>query len=509
MMVLAKVARAKGLNIVVYQDDILVMAPTEKEMIRDRDTFLTLLTEFGLSLNFSKSALTPTQLIEFLGTLIDSRNMTFSLPPDKIDKTLSLVEKTLTKAIKRKPVDLKSLQRLIGTLQSATDCVLPTRLHLNTLIEALREAERSEKGKVIPSLLAQKDLEWWRDNLRQNNGKPILARPPDVTLDTDASEKGWGAVHFSPTGARKECQGFFTSELTSNNRELLAIHHSVVSLVHSENWRGISVRVRTDNQTSMSYINRMGGREPHLSRVAEKIHTFCLERKILLTAEYLPGLENSVADSLSRVESDWTEAQLHPHLFALVETRWGPHTLDCFAAQTNAQCAQYVSLRLDPSTKYTDFLSRPASRKENLWAFPPFALLGRLLRKIEEEEMPSISLLIPVWPAQPWWPVFPRLLADWPLLLPPHKTPLLTWEEGKQRGHQPLWAWTALRLSGQPSRRAAFQKALSNLSSSAISMEKKKERISSMITCGPAGATGVQTRNAIYSLSEALMWLTA
>ena len=51
MMVLAKVARAKGLRIVVYQDDILIMAPTEKEAIRARDIFLQLLTDFGLAMN--------------------------------------------------------------------------------------------------------------------------------------------------------------------------------------------------------------------------------------------------------------------------------------------------------------------------------------------------------------------------------------------------------------------------------------------------------------------------
>jgi hypothetical protein len=509
MMVLAKVARTKGLIIVVYQDDILIIAPTETECARQRDTFLNLLNEFGLSMNIPKSVLIPTQLIEFLGTMVDSRNMTFSLPTNKVAKTVAMVAKMLTRASKERPVDLKSLQRLIGTLQSATDCVLPTRLHLNTLIEALREAEVDMKQKVILPPLAQRDLEWWRDNLHLSNGKPMLTRAPDVMMDTDASEKGWGAVHFAPTGERKECQGFFTNELTSNNRELLAIHNSVISLVRSENWHDISLRVRTDNQTSKSYINRMGGREPHLSRVTENIHTFCLERKIFLTAEYLPGVENSIADSLSRVEANWAEAQLHPHLFDLIERRWGPHTLDCFAAQTNKQCTRYVSFRLDTHTMYTDFLSRPASAKENLWAFPPFALLGRLMRKIEEEEIANVSLLIPVWPAQPWWPVFPRLLADWPLLLPAHKTPLLTWEEGKQIGHQPQWAWTALRLSGRPSRREVFRKQLFSLSSSATSMGKKVERISSMISCGPAGATGAQTEDAIHSLSEALMWLTA
>jgi hypothetical protein len=120
--------------------------------------------------------------------------------------------------------------------------------------------------------------------------------------------------------------------LTSNNRELQAISNSVMSLARSLKWQDCSVRVRTDNRTSMAYINRMGGREPHLTRVAEEVHNFCLFRKIYLTAEYLPGLENSLADKLSRVESDLSESQLHPSLFRMADQKWGPHTLDCFAS---------------------------------------------------------------------------------------------------------------------------------------------------------------------------------
>src|SRR5665647_200122 len=99
------------------------------------------------------------------------------------------------------------------------------------------------------------NLQWWQTNLHRYNGRPIVPRPPDVTLDTDASEKGWGAVHFAHSGKKHECQGFFTKPLTSNNRELQAISNSVMSLARSLKWRDCSVRVRTDNRTSMAYIN--------------------------------------------------------------------------------------------------------------------------------------------------------------------------------------------------------------------------------------------------------------
>src|SRR5674476_8401 len=60
MTVLAKAARAVGLWLVLYLDDVLLMAPTRAACAQARDTFLRLLAEFGFMMNFPKSILEPT-----------------------------------------------------------------------------------------------------------------------------------------------------------------------------------------------------------------------------------------------------------------------------------------------------------------------------------------------------------------------------------------------------------------------------------------------------------------
>ena len=176
-------------------------------------------------------------------------------------------------------------------------------------------------------------------------------------------------------------------------RELTAVFRGLQSLVNLLSWQDCSVRVRTDNLTTMAYVNRMGGRTPHLSRLAEELQRFSLARRILLTAEYLPGVENVVADHLSRIHADWSESQLNPTLFRAIDERFGPHSLDLMASQTNSHLRRYVSFRADPQCLYTDCFSRVVSQEENCWANPPFLLLGRLLAKIIDEQLVMVISL--------------------------------------------------------------------------------------------------------------------
>ena len=137
---------------------------------------------------------------------------------------------------------------------------------------------------ILLSQQAIDDLQWWEEQLPTWNGKKLTEPPATYQFDTDASEKGWGAVYFSPAPAtrRIECQGFFTQEMSSNTRELTAVLNAITSLCQTTKRTECLVLVRTDNQVTMSYVNRMGGRKPHLARLAEAIHAFCLERKIRL-----------------------------------------------------------------------------------------------------------------------------------------------------------------------------------------------------------------------------------
>lgn len=41
---------------------------------------------------------------------------------------------------------------------------------------------------------AMLELEWWSIKLKLMNGKTVLAKDPDLIIETDASMQGWGAV---------------------------------------------------------------------------------------------------------------------------------------------------------------------------------------------------------------------------------------------------------------------------------------------------------------------------
>jgi hypothetical protein len=506
MRVIAKEARSRGIRMVVYMDDILLMSRSQQESIEDRDNLLQLLADFGLTISQKKCVLTPSQQMEFLGVVVDSITMTLSLSTEKLTKLAARARKMRLRASEGKRTAVRPLQKLVGHLQSVSDCVLPTRLHSNSLREALRCAESDLRYTVLLSQQAIEDLMWWEEQLPAWNGKKLNEAPPEFQFDTDASEKGWGAVYYPPAPlTRLECQGFFTEELTSNTRELTAVLNGMTSICRSTNWSNCSVRVRTDNQVTMSYINRMGGREPHLARIAESIHNFCLERKILLIAEYLPGILNSAADSLSRVECDHSESKLHHSLFQLIDSRWGPHTLDGLASETNSQLHRHISYRQNPTCLYTDLFSRPLDEKENCWLFPPAAgpLIPRCLNKIRREQL-SATMIIPVWPSQPWWPLVWPLCQDWPLILPRHPTTLTNWVEGKEKGSLPFWPLVAVRLSGDTSKCRAWHRALSTYGSIRTKAEQMVTLTKDMIASGLNTKVGSTIEAAAHTISMSL-----
>ena len=75
----------KGFHIVIYLDDILVLAHSKQAGKRAHSFLCSLLVHFGLHINFSKSDLHLTQTFCFLGLCWDTVCMSVSLLPDKLD----------------------------------------------------------------------------------------------------------------------------------------------------------------------------------------------------------------------------------------------------------------------------------------------------------------------------------------------------------------------------------------------------------------------------------------
>ena len=74
----------KGLRIVIYLDDILVLVCSKQAGKRARLFLCSLLVRLGLHINFSKSDLCLSQSFTFLGLCWDTVHMSVSLPPDKL-----------------------------------------------------------------------------------------------------------------------------------------------------------------------------------------------------------------------------------------------------------------------------------------------------------------------------------------------------------------------------------------------------------------------------------------
>lgn len=76
------------------------------------------------------------------------------------------------------------------------------------------------------------------------------------------------------------------------------------------------------------------------------------------------------------------------------------------------------SMAFDAFTvKWTDFF----------YAFPPFALLSKVLRKINADGDRGI-LVVPHWPAQAWFPLYLKMLKSKMILRKRHKKLLISFD---------------------------------------------------------------------------------
>lgn len=456
MVVALTPLRQQGVRLVIYLDDILLISSSEESCLEETRRLVERLLLLGFVINLGKSELVPSRQKIFLGAYLDSVEMQLSLPRGKLKAFQQRIRAMLRKASQGQVATLKEIQSLVGTIVSMSDCVLAVRLRLNALMEVQNQALHSKGGRARLSERAVQDLNWWLTNLKLWNGRSIIPPTVDVTFDVDASEKGLGAILL---GEREsdvlKAHRFFKEGDTThiNYRELLAAEYGLQAFTKLLGWKGMSVRIRTDNVVAMAYINKMGGRIPGLSRIAERLHHFALSHQLLVSAEWIPSEENR-ADKESRIEGDLTDWELNPKAFALVERRFGKMDLDLFASSQNALAPRFVSLKADPDAYYVDAFSRPLPKDLKVFANPPFILIPRLLAKVRGERA-LLFLLAPVWPSQPWWPLLTRMMIPPPPLLLPRSHDLYLPPRGplsQQAPFRPKWDTIVCCVSGKDSR---------------------------------------------------------
>ena len=453
--------RRLGIRLILYLDDMLIMAQCRDEMRTHLATAMELLCALGFIINMKKSVFTPARTIEFLGFTVDSSIMTIRLPQQK----LVVLRKLANQLLQQEKVTARQLAQLLGMMVAAHPAVLPAPLHYRALERAKRRAVRDQAGYESEVRLDNgmlQDLEWWINSAASFNGRPLQIPNWDLTIESDASLKGWGA-----SSQGRSTGGPWTAEESKqhiNYLELLAAFLALRSFVGNK--EGLSILLLLDNVTAIAFINRMGGTHSvRLSDLAVEIWNWCIHKNITIHAEHLPGLENVRADWESRHITDSSDWRLHRDVFQQLESREGPFSIDLFASRTNTQLPLYCSWRPDPDALAVDAFSI-TWRGQKPYLFPPFALIPRCLNRLREEGV-TAWLIAPVWPNQIWFPQLLAYLIDHPTLLPP--TPdIVSSPEGRnhplaEKGHLPLAAWC---VSGDPALHKDFQSELRRSSGS-------------------------------------------
>jgi len=117
----------------------------------------------------------------------------------------------------------------------------------------------------------------------------------------------------------------------------------------------LNILLRINNTTAVTYTNHLGDTlSRELVNLTKDLWMCCLERNIHITAQHLPGTQNTIADAESQSQADRTDWKLSPLIFHRIQETFGPLEVDIFATCLTAECPSYFSWQPYPSAEATD-----------------------------------------------------------------------------------------------------------------------------------------------------------
>ena len=319
MRQLIKFWRGHGHRVLVYLDDGIgghVSNPSAKQLsLKIRQD----LVHCGFTLNDEKSVWEPTQIVVFLGTILNFKDGTIHIPERRIAK----LKTSLSACLKHRSVMARDLASITGQIISMLCAVGNISRLLTRSCYAAIECRESWDQLVLISPSIRTELSFWHDNIDSINGRPMSPKSSAVAIVySDASDSGFG-------GYLVQCGSEFVSgnwpkhhaSSSSTLKELLAVKFVLLSLLNQ--LAGLTVKWFTDNQNIPNIIS-CGSSKAHLQSEALSIYYICCNHSISIEMEWIPRSENDQADFLSRIydSDDWG---LSWDTFHKIDSVWGPH----------------------------------------------------------------------------------------------------------------------------------------------------------------------------------------
>ena len=289
----------------ILDDFFIAAAPPRTHCATALCNVLHLFTELDIPIAPGKT-FPPSTSLEFMGILLDSSTMEARLPQDKLARTKQALHQWSLK----KSTTLRELQSLIGTLQFACRVIAPGRPFLQRTIHLTRGTQLPH-WHIKLNAGFRKDIKMWVDFLEHWNGVSIfldskVSNPHDLQLFTDAS----GSLGYGGFLDGLWFQGHWLPEHTLNKKQGISIEWQelfpiyLACVLWGPTWLGKRILMWCDNQSVVAIINSKHSKSPRIMDLVRSITLLTLSYNFTINATHIPGLDNAIADSLSRFQMD-------------------------------------------------------------------------------------------------------------------------------------------------------------------------------------------------------------
>ena len=280
-----------GLDFVFsYLDDILIASEDHETHKQHLRTVFTRLNDYGVCINASKCVF-GAEKVKFLGYEISCNGL--SPLPSKVEVIKNFP----------RPNSATSLRRFLGMINFYNRFIPKIAQLQQPLTSMIKNHKKNSKKKLTWSKQSEDAFISLKDSLC--NATELVHPIPnaELSLTTDASDTALGAVLHQLVDNHKQPLSFFSRTLSPTqvkysayDRELLAIYLAIKHFKHL--LEGRSFTIYTDHKPLIfAFQQDLNKASPRQARQLDFIAQFSTN------IQYITGPENTVADTLSRIET--------------------------------------------------------------------------------------------------------------------------------------------------------------------------------------------------------------
>lgn len=319
---ISRALQKRGICTHVYLDDVMLyFHPDQNPEARMKEA-IEYMKALGLPFADEKIQ-NPTYKVKYLGIWIDASSRMLTMPAEKIDRFLQLVDWMKNQG----SVSKKLVQTLVGKTIHIVACVPAARTFVNRILIALRESH--DKISVDIDAGFRNDLSWFTRFLKKFNRRSMMKpSEPSFIIEADACLEGGGATDATSYVAYafpEKCQKFHISILEALNC-LVACRALLTKEKHSS-----VVLIKCDNIATIECFARGTARDPYMAALSRAIWFVLARADITPIYCHVPGHLMITADALSRMHSSDSHRRLAYEIICernLKEVHFKQHFLD-------------------------------------------------------------------------------------------------------------------------------------------------------------------------------------